>query len=70
MLENTTRGRSGAFVNPTYLPDAKRDGADGLTIFSGSVVAERIVYRADNAGALINYEMEVAGGWYTFMGGD
>ena len=62
MLENTTGNRSGAFANLTHLRDAKRDGADGLTTFSESVVAERIVYQADNAGALVNYEVEVAGG--------
>ena len=50
MLKNTTRSRSGIFADPTHLHDAKRDSADGLTTFSGSIVAGRIVYPADNAG--------------------
>ena len=46
-------------MNPAHLHDAERDGADGFATVSEPVVAERIVYAADNAGS-VDYESEVA----------
>ena len=48
-------------MNSTHLHDAERDCADRLTTFSESVVTERIVYSADDAGG-VDYEPEVAVG--------
>ena len=48
-------------MNPTHLHDAERDGTNGLATFSEPVVAERIVYPADDAGG-VDYESEVAVG--------
>ena len=46
-------------MDSTHLHDAERDGADGFATFAESVVAERIVYPADNA-RIAEYESEVA----------
>jgi hypothetical protein len=46
-------------MNPTHLHDAKGNRAYGFATFAESVVAERIVYPADNAGS-VEYESEVA----------
>ena len=46
-------------MNPTHLHDAEGDGADGFATLTEPVVAERIIYPADNAGG-VDYEAEVA----------
>ena len=48
-------------MDPTHLHDAKRDRADGFMTFAKLVVAERMVYPANNAGS-VEYEPEVTVG--------
>ena len=48
-------------MNPTHLHNAEWDRADGFAPFAEPVVAERIVYPADNARS-VDDEPEVAVG--------
>jgi len=48
-------------MDSAHLHNAERDRADGFSSIAKSVVAERIVYPADNAGC-VEYETEVAVG--------
>ena len=48
-------------MDPTHLHGPERDGADGFATFAEPVVAERIVYPADDAGG-VEYEPEVTVG--------